>query len=295
MKYVLPTKDAIAQLTNPSAGFMLAVQMGMVPGFTTEVKYGENPSIDTGSAPEDIWEQGGVYTFSLTSNIDTLSSSNTGDVGQLIKVFGIYDPLTSTKEDEGYAVLNGQNKVLIYDNIDLTGNPVTFWRAYRMENEGGGSGNLAGMLYCYIDGDITAGVPDVATTIRAVIDNGNNKTLMAVYTTPPKKVAFLYRGEFGISRAQSTGIVQATYFSRQYEQLFKVQKRASVTNSGSSIYQDERSFPDIIPALTDIVLRVESVSANSTGVFGTFDMLLVDESIFPPEYLVAIEQPNPTA
>lgn len=50
-------------------------------------------------------------------------------------------------------------------------------------------------------------------------------------------------------------------------------------------------FPDIIPALTDIKLRVIEVSAEM-GFFGTFDILLADETMFPNDYLKAIGQPG---
>lgn len=49
--------------------------------------------------------------------------------------------------------------------------------------------------------------------------------------------------------------------------------------------------PDIIPARTDIKLTVESSSNDNVGVFGTFDILLVDESEFSSAYLTAIGQP----
>ena len=84
--------------------------------------------------------------------------------------------------------------------------------------------------------------------------------------------------------------MQAAYYSRRYGKVFKIKKRVNILNSGSSIYQDERSFPDIIPALKDIRLTVESVSVNDVGVFGTFDVLLIDEDLFPDSYLTAIGQ-----
>ena len=65
-----------------------------------------------------------------------------------------------------------------------------------------------------------------------------------------------------------------------------------MSNSGTSTYSDKRTFPDIIPGLTDIRLTVESVSANNTGVFGTFDILELNEKWFPNRYLKAIGQPG---
>lgn len=275
--------------------FKLAVSMGLIPGHSSLDKFGENPDIDTGSGPEDIIEWGGEYSWTpkgTSANIDTASSSSALDVGQLVKVIGIIDPDNDNGESLGYFITNGQNKVLIYDNPLLSGTPIKFWRLDRAENESDEGGDLNGEVYIYRDTTITDGVPDDLGQAAARISNGNNQTLQAVYTTRPKKVSFLVRGELGMSRSQTSGAVQAAYYSRRYGKVFKVKKRVDLTNSGSSSYQDERSFPDIIPALTDIRLRVEEVSANNAGVFGTFDILIVDEELFSTEFLTKIGQPG---
>lgn len=148
--------------------------------------------------------------------------------------------------------------------------------------------DLIGTCYCYTG---TGGVPALAN-IRAIIDNGNNQTLMALYTVPRGYVAYLCRGELGQSRGQIAGVTRSAYYSRRYGKVFTIKKRIDTTNQGSSIYQDKRSFPDVIPSLTDIKLTVESVSANNTGIFGTLDILLIEESLFPDSFLQTIGQPG---
>jgi len=37
---------------------------------------------------------------------------------------------------------------------------------------------------------------------------------------------------------------------------------------------------------------LETASKNDMGVFGTFDILLIDETLFPDSYLTAIGQPG---
>ena len=129
--------------------------------------------------------------------------------------------------------------------------------------------SVEGIVYCHTQDVPVAGVPDQAN-IRAIINNGNNQTLMALYTVPKGKVGFLMRGELGVSRSQTSGEAQCAYYSRRAGSQFTVKKRINLSNAGSSIYQDERSFPDIIPQFTDIKLTSESVSSNNTGLFGTF-------------------------
>jgi hypothetical protein len=260
---------------NVGQPFDLKVTQGLIDGHSSVDKFGENPEIDTGTTPEDIWELGGLYNYDAdgTAPIVSLVSDNASDTIDIeVQGLDIDGELVSQ-----IVTLNGTNRVALTTPL---------WRVFRMFNAD--NVDLVGTCYCYVG---TGGVPTAANT-RAIIENGNNQTLMALYTVPNGKVGFLYRGEIGASRVQTAGAIQAAYFSRRYGKVFRVKKRVDITNQGSSIYQDDRSFPDIIPGLTDITLRVESVSANNCGVFGTFDILLIDEAEFPTDYLQAIGQPG---
>lgn len=272
-----------AQLISKESGFPmeLSVSMGFLPGYSVVDKFGENPLVDTGTAPEDIWEQGGKYNYDTfgTAPIQYVSSSDAGDVGQSIQVEGLD---INGNISEEVITTNGQNNVTL---------DTPLWRVFRMVNVGNEGTDLAGMLYCHTDPTPTAGVPATAN-IRALINNGNNQTLMALYTVPKGFVGFLYRGELGVSRSQTTGEARTAYFSRRLGKLFTVKKRINLTNQGSSIFQDQRSFPDLIPGLTDIKLSVESVSANGMGIWGAFDILLVNEERFEESFLQAIGQPG---
>lgn len=271
----VPTWNYDKLITRLDQPFELRVQLGLVPGHSVVDKFGENPDIDTGSVPEDIWEGGGLYTFDPvgTAPIVSLISDNAADTQDII-VQGLD--------------IDGN---LTIQTITLTGTTrvaldTPLWRVFRMQNAAARGNDLLGTVYCYVG---TGGVP-AAADIRAIIDNGNNQTLMAIYTVPRGKVGFLYRGEIGGSRSQNAGAVQAAYYSGRNGEVFRIKKRVDTTNQGNSFYVDKRSFPDIIPSMTDVVLRVEDVSANNTGVFGTFDVLLIEEKMFPESYLKSIGQ-----
>lgn len=272
------TKDVngIVSLIQTNKSFELAVSMGLVPGYSTVDKFGENPDVDTGDTPEDVTEIGGLYAYDDfgTAPIVSLISTSGLDT-MLIRVVGLDIDGNEVTQDKA---LTGNTRVAL---------DTPLYRVYRMSNEGDKGEDIVGKVYCYTG---TGGTPAIANQ-RAIIDNGNNQTLMAMYTVPKGKVGFLYKGELGMSRSQSSGAVHAAYYSARLGKVFKVKKRVNITNQGSSIFQDRRSFPDIIPALTDIKLTVESTSANNVGVFGTFDILLVDEDQFTPAYLAAIGQP----
>ncbi len=154
--------------------------------------------------------------------------------------------------------------------------------------------DIAGTVYCYSGTDNTAGVPDGTSVIKAVIVNGSNQTQMAMYTVPLGKVAFLYRGEAGMfyEGGVSAGTQHANmlYQSRRKgEGVFKVKKRFSLMTPGDSNYEDRRVFPDVIPSGVDLKLTASSVSEDM-GVWGTFDLMIVDEGEFPDAFLQAIGQ-----
>lgn len=262
---------------NISLSFESSVSMGMQPGYSSIDKFGENPDVSTGTSPEDIWEGGGTYNYDAddTAPIVSLASNDAADTQDII-IIGLD---ASGNEVEQTIKLNGTTRVALTTALG---------RVYRMQNDS--STDLAGTVFCYTG---TGAVPTLGdANIRAIIDNGNNKTLMALYTIPSGKVGFLYRGEIGVSRAITSGEARVAYYSRRYQKSFLIKKRVNLSNAGSSLYQDPRSFPDVIPARTDIKLTCESVSANNMGLWGTFDVLLVDETLFSSSYLAAIGQPG---
>lgn len=263
----------------------LAVSMGRVNGFSKVDKFGVNQQITTSTDPEDIWEFGGEYNYDEngTAPIAYLSSSDALDVGMTISVQGLDINGNYIAQD---IEIDGQNVVLLETPL---------WRVYRMQNISDTGKDLAGILYCHTDPNPTAGVP-AAVSVRAIINNGNNQTLMALYTIPKGKVGFLYRGEIGVelegSAAALAEYAHCHYASRRYGKIFTVKKAVTcIVGGGSSLYQDYRSFPDVIPALTDIKITAIEVS-QTMGLFATFDILLVDQERLEPSYLAAIGQPG---
>jgi len=265
-----------------SQSFELAVNMGKLHGFSVIDKFGLNPLITSISDPEDVWEGGNIYTYDTfgTAPIVSIASSSGSDT-QDISIQGLD--------------INGN---FIGQIITLTGSTrkaldTALWRVFKMENEADSSGDLVGTVFCYIG---TGTVPTLGDPeIRAIIDNGNNQTLMAIYTIPKGNVGFLYRGEIGMvytgSVGAGTNFAKVQYMSRRVGKVFKIKKVISTISAANSNFQDKRSFPDIIPSFTDIKIHVKEVSEDM-GVWSTFDILLVDESKFSLAYLQAIGQPG---
>ena len=273
-------EDQFAKTIN-SKWFDLSVNMGQIDGFSVIDKFGINPIIDQTTDPEDIWEFGGEYNYDAfgTAPIRYISSSSALDT-QEISVLGldINGNLVSQT-----VVADGQN------NISLQ---TPLWRVFRLENEADEGNDINGVLYCHTDPTPTNGVP-ASIAVRAVIDDGNNQTQMAIYTIPRGYVGFLYRGELGVQLSGGTSSLadyaKFHYQSRRCGKVFKIKKTINCTVGGNSVYQDSRSFPDVIPALTDIRLRCQEVS-TTMGVWGAFDILLVEEKYLSEGFLNAIGQ-----
>jgi len=262
------------------------IQKGLIPGYELLDKFGGNNIITSGSAPEDITETGGLYQFSPSlpmpvADIISVSSDDPND-NQLIEYFIL--------NELGYPIraevqLDGQNRVAL---------PVAGWRFWRGGVISEQGDNPQGNIYFYSGTENTGGVPSGASIEKARIEVGNNQTQMAVYTVPLGKVALLLRGEVGIQWEgglfSGSQAAKFKYFSRRYKMNWRVKKTVTALTSGNSNYQDKRETADIIPALTDIRLTAEEVS-DTMGVFGTFDMLLIDENQFTDERLAEIGQP----
>ena len=265
----------LAQDLAISQDFRLCVAMGMYPGYKVVDKFGENPDVDTNTDPEDIWEAGGLYTYDAdgTAPIVSLISSESAD-DQVIAVEGLDINGWTVVQ---YITLTGDTRVAL---------DTPLWRVYRMINVG--STNIAGTVYCYTG---TGGVPAIGLT-RAICTPGNDQTLMCIYTVHRGKVAFIFRGEIGASRGVTAGEARCAFYVRPFGGIFLQQKRVNLSNAGTSIYADYRSFPVVAPGRTDLRLTVESTSANDIGIFGTFDMLIVDEELFTNHYLASIRQPG---
>jgi len=258
----LPITPARSPRMYPESDHGLRVAGGEIPGQTHINKFGQNPVIDTGTAPEDVWDLGGLYTFSATAVITRLSSSDNGDTEEL-EIEGLTLDGTLVTQTK---TLTGQTQAIL---------DTPLWRVFRMKNLG--STDLAGTVYCYETGTETIGVPDTLADVRAVILGANNQTLMSVYTVPANKAAYLK--SLYVSSARSTGgssVGDMSLRVRESGGVFQV--KHTLTFSVSTGVGGSRDFvtPDMIPAMSDILIRVDSVSDNGTIMNAGFSLILVD-------------------
>ena len=258
----------------------LACTLGLLKKTGKIDKFGFNSTITTASDPEDIWEGGGIYTYDPfgTAPIVSLASSSGSDTVD-VEVTGLDIDGVEVKQT---ITLQGTTRVAL---------TTALWRVYRMENDG--AVDLVGNVFCYTG---TGTVPSIGDPeVRAIIVNGNNQTQMALLTIPANKVGFLFKGELGIQYSAGflggAEFLRASYKSRRLNKIFKIKKTVSLISDGTSIYSDKRSFPDPVPALTDLKLTADEVSADM-GAWASFDLLIVDQDEFSDEFLAGIGQPG---
>jgi hypothetical protein len=264
----------------------LAISMGILPGYTKVTKYGINPVVTTLSDPETMWEAGGTYIYDAwgTAPIMYMSSSSTSDVGQNIRIIGLD---INGYEVTQFAITTGQTNVIL---------DTPLWRVYKMTNLSAEGLSTVGTTYVHTDIAPTTGVP-LAANNRAIIVEGKNSTLMTMTTIPRGKVGFLMRAEAGVQLDGNNAAALAEFAHLHFDLRplglnFITQKAVTCIVGGNTTYSDTRVFPDAITELADLKMTVDEVSA-AMGLWGAFELMLVDEKYFTLAFLESINQPFP--
>jgi hypothetical protein len=238
-----------------------AVSEGLIDGYSILEKFGVNPEIAENSDPEDVWDGGGVYTFSTSADIAEIASSNDNDT-QDILITGLnvnWIEITQT------VTLSGQTPIAL--SIPLI-------RVYRMINIG--TADILGSVRLATTAAIwNNGVPTVETTVRAQITDGNNQTLMCVYSVPAGKTAYFYGGYVSATNTSffSSGAAICSWRARPFGGVFAVQSKIGLMGAGNSTWSYAYKVPIAVNEKADILIRCEEVS-ETTGLSGGFTIVL---------------------
>jgi hypothetical protein len=225
--------------------FYLKVAQGEVGGHTFINKFGANFDVDTGTDPETIWSQGGLYPWASLATASTLTMVSTEDAD------------TSNVEIQGLDA----NYNLLTETLTLTGTtPVVtvnaFLRVFRIIY------NHTGVNA----GDITASVGGV---VVAKVDAGLGQTLMCVYTIPANYTGYLVQLS---ATAQKNKDAQIRLLQRPVNTSFKIVHMAEVFEDS---YKYDPKIPIVLAEKTDIDFVATEAEANNTRITGTFEILLV--------------------
>lgn len=261
--------------------FLRLVTEGKIPGHRYVTKFGENLSIsDTVTLQNhaDIWDFGGMYSFSTTADISSISSSDAADTMPVL-LFGLDEDWNRVTQ---VVVLQGTTRV------DLS---TSLIRIYRMENLTTTGQQNVGTIYCYSGTDNTAGVPSGSSVVKAIIKPYTGQTQMAIMSVPVGEVAFLESAEvgFGLNSfpISSTEQARVHFMVRSFNNVFKVKKTKRLMSTGVSSYRQTLTFKNPIPEKSDIKLSISQAS-ETIAADASFDLLFVEKSYVSESVLESI-------
>lgn len=210
-------------------------------------KFGFNSAV--GTDEETVWDGGGIYSYPSSAVAMKVSSDDDSDVA-VVNIAGLDANYKEVTED---VTLTGQTAV-------TTSN--SYIRVYRARVK---SSEPSGNIYIG-DGAVTSGVP---ATIYAQITSGENQTLMALWTVPAGKTAYLYAGTFSSGTSQSNKFATCRLKVRPFGEV--LQTKAVVTVHNSFIDFDF-GVPLEIPEKSDIEARALT-SSGTDSISCTFSII----------------------
>ena len=230
--------------------FNQRVSLGLISGVTLVGIIGHNPDVDTGTLPEDCWEEGGSYAFlAVASSLEVLSSSandtSAGSGARTILVTGLdtnYNPLSET------VILNGTSVVA------LSG---SYLRVNAMQVATAGSTTTN-------EGTITLRVASAGASV-SVMGPGDGLAQNGIYTVP---AGFKFIPEFftcSALKAPADSTSLAVRY-RPFGGAFFVIQQFGLNSQGSTALSFSIPLARPVTEKTDIRFTVTEVSANNVAV-----------------------------
>ena len=241
----------------------LEIASGSIQGMSCVNKFGANPDITAGTT-EDCWDFGGTYTFPATADITHISqdSDQVGtDGGATIQVQGLdvnWDLVIQTADLDGantttpVALTTPLRRVFrmkVHANVVLA-------EDIRVKNAGG-------------------------TATYAMVQAGNNQTLMAIYTVPNGKTAYMtqYYADNVPTESKKPDSVEFKLWvaDRDNGYEFQLKHERAIPIAGAGVIQP--FFPYLkITQKSDIKIAAEVVGGvgDDGHPHAGFDLILVD-------------------
>ena len=232
-----------------SEPFELQVARGQIPGHKSIFKFGVNPVIQ--NVEETVWEGGGLYVYPSSALIMTVSSaSGATDNGVVITISGL---------DADY---NEQS-----ETVTLAGaGTATTTKSFLRVNRGFVAGSQAPV------GEVT--VANGGVTYAYI--NGDNQTLMAVWTVPAGYDAFITQLDVTVLTEQNNKFGNIRLVTKEQGGVFRTQETFSVEQGPINL---PYSIPVFIPEKTDIEYRaIASSSQANLRVSAAFEILYIQKA-----------------
>ena len=230
-----------------SEPFELQVSRNQVGWHYPLFKYGYNPLII--NVNETIWDGGGIYSYPASALAMTVTSAGGAtDEDVKVTVIGLD---TDWKEVQQEVTLDGSG---------VATTTQTFRRVFRAYVSGSQAPT----------GNIT--IANGGTTY-AQITNGENQTLMAVYTVPAGKTFYLTNGTATHGTGTSGGVYMTVRFmTREFGGVFRTATKIDIVESEVLF---PFTFPLRIPEKSDIEVRAICNKNQNNAVSATFEGVLI--------------------
>lgn len=236
---------------------------GLVPGKTMILRFGRDEDIDTASTPEDIWEGDGVYTGfpAEVETIEVLSSdSNDTAAGSGARTVELSD----LQDGSGNMM---PNVVVSLDGVTpVSAGAQTYSRGFTAKViTAGATGENEGV--------ITVRHSSTTANVFSAMSIGANETSICAYTVPLGHVLDVFHIDMNLSRASgAAGSANVSLRKRYPGEVFQSLIHPTLTEAHG--YSLDSGYIFTFPALTDVVLRVDSVSDNNTIINGEITGIL---------------------
>ncbi len=234
---------------------ILRISNNEYEGISYVEKFGENPSVDAGSA-EDIWDVGGPYIFLDAAEGYNITAgagdSATGVGARTIKIEGLnsaYEEISETVTLIGASAIATSNSYLRMSHLEVL-------------TAGASAVNI---------GNVVA-TSNTTSVVSGRITARFNHTLMAVFTVPADKTGYIFDYYGSIGRTGNVSLdVQIRV--RPQGQVFSPRNIFGLNATGTSHQTHVFTIPLMVEEKSDVVLTALA-SGVGIEVFGGFDMLM---------------------
>ena len=230
--------------------YFLQVSRGLVDGHERIFKFGHNPVIQ--DTEETIWDAGGIYSYPSSAVAMTVTSdAGATDNGVQVNVAGL---------DASY---NEVNETVTLASTGTATTTQTFLRVNR----------------CFVAGS-TAPTDNINVanggTTYARITNGENQTLMALWTVPAGYTAYLLALDATSFTEQNNKVATMRYLTREQNGVFRVKNKFDLFQAS---FHQNYITPEPISEKTDIEFRAVATSSNADlRVAASMDIIYIENT-----------------
>jgi len=236
--------------------YFFSVGQGDEINASSILKFGRNTTIPSGTR-EDIWDGSSIYPWPATADITHIKSAASGDEGLNIEVQGL---------DINYALATQEKMLDGADSTTQVALDTALLRVFRMKVKD--STDAASNIECRNVG---------GGTLYAQITAPFNQTLMAIYTVPAGKTAYLTRYYAEINK-KTNAAIEIELYVRPFGEVFQLKHNGIIANGGDAHWDfcfSPNSAPLAISEKSDIKITGLASAAGVDSSAG-FDLVMID-------------------